>query len=89
MRTQVEWNVPAQTSFAIDSSPRTFPRRSFISFAALFVKVIASIAHGGVDSCGQDSRRSHISSFVMSGSAAAFSSDATNSPVIPSGTVSS
>ena len=44
IRTQIEWNVPIHISFA--TSPTRFAILSFISFAALFVNVIANIFHG-------------------------------------------
>ena len=42
--TQIEWNVPIHISF--DPSPTNREILSFISFAALFVKVIARISQG-------------------------------------------
>ena len=42
--TQIEWNVPIQISFA--ASPTKPSILSFISFAALLVKVIANISQG-------------------------------------------
>ena len=48
MRTQTEWKVPAQMLFATSSSLlKAVSKRVFISFAALFVKVMARTAHGG------------------------------------------
>ena len=44
IRTHIEWNVPTHMSFAL--SPTSNSILSFISFAALFVNVIANIFHG-------------------------------------------
>ena len=44
--TQTEWNVPINISFAV--SPKSLSIRSFISLAALFVKVIAKIFQGRI-----------------------------------------
>ena len=44
IRTHIEWNVPIHMS--AETSPTKFPILSFISFAALFVNVIANMFHG-------------------------------------------
>ena len=46
MRTQIEWKVPIARSLA--SGPSSFSTRSFISPAALLVKVTARIASAGM-----------------------------------------
>ena len=48
MRTQAEWKVRAQISFALSPSMRS--SRDFISSAALLVKVMAMILHGSTGS---------------------------------------
>jgi hypothetical protein len=62
MRIQTEWNVPAQIEFAIDSSSKVLESLSLISFAALFVKVMARTCQGGVGSVMNFGRISEISS---------------------------
>ena len=63
--THIEWNVPIQMSFA--ASPIRFVILSFISFAALFVKVIASMSHGFAPSCSIMYAILCVSTFVFPG----------------------
>ena len=72
IRTQAEWKVQAQISFALSPSIRS--SRSFSSPAALLVKVMARMRQGATGSkaamrCASSPPRRRIASFSWSASA--------------------